>query len=517
MQQRRNTARRAVLAAAAVVFAVVAGCTDDPPLATPGSSGSSSSVADRTVPAAAGDPAISTTSPSTSPTSVAVPPVDSTVALDGSVTTAPTVAPVVVPPTTSTAPAGPTTTAAAPTTVAAPTDVIGAFIEGTAGAAGGTPVAIGWVNQEGGAPSFPEATLGLSAAVEYLNRTLGGIGGRLIEIHQCAIRKAGDGAACAQVLRDDPAVTVVIVGTVALGNTELLAGLRDVKPVVLTSPLTTADFLATDAVAYTAGSPGVINGLARFATTDLPTGVPSKVAVVYPFGLAGEAAFQLLAKPVFDAAGIAVVGVPVLENAAPATFAGVIRDAGAADAQVFLPILGLRGCIGLAQAIGDLASTATVLATDTCLGSAMTSHVTAVGGTGELPDGWYVGGTGFRFQIPGNPELEAYLQVAGAFLSANQLPLVDLRGYAANSFAALLGVVKIANALGPDQFTAEAARRALREFTGPGWGVVGPLSCGFNPVYPSLCGTQMGVERYVGGTWQAVADGYTGSSISLAD
>ena len=43
---------------------------------------------------------------------------------------------------------------------------------GTAGAAHGTP--IGYANQE---DLFPEATIGINAAVEYANAELGGIGG----------------------------------------------------------------------------------------------------------------------------------------------------------------------------------------------------------------------------------------------------------------------------------------------------------------------------------------------------
>ena len=56
-------------------------------------------------------------------------------------------------------------------------------------------------------------------------------------------------------MKNDPAVSVVLVGPVTLGNQELLDGLRDVKPVVLSNPLTTADYLATDAVAYTTNPP----------------------------------------------------------------------------------------------------------------------------------------------------------------------------------------------------------------------------------------------------------------------
>src|SRR5947209_16894371 len=39
------------------------------------------------------------------------------------------------------------------------------------------PVVVGYVNQEGGVPAFPEATAGTEAAVAYGNNELGGVAG----------------------------------------------------------------------------------------------------------------------------------------------------------------------------------------------------------------------------------------------------------------------------------------------------------------------------------------------------
>lgn len=429
---------------------------------------------------------------------------------------------VAVPSTSATVETVSTTTIAPATTTTLPSPeqvlaTVQGFVGGTPGVAdpvNGT-VVIGWVNQEGGTPSFSDATTGLAAAASFVNQRLGGIGGRVIELRTCAIQRVADGARCAQLLRDDPAVSVVLVGAVTLGNQELLDGLEGAKPVVLANPLTTPDYLADDAVAYTPGSPGIIAGLARFATEGLASGPPAKAAVVYPFGLAGEAAYQLLAKPVFDRAGIPVVPVAVIEGSDPTAYAAVIQGAGAADAAVFLPILGSRGCIGLEQAIRDLASTASVLATDACLGASMSSWVTSRGGTGPLPEGWYLGGSGFRFGIGPDPAQEAYLQIVGEYLATNALTVIDATGFAATSFATLLTVVKVLNGLPPEGRTPEAIREATRGYTGSMWGIVGSMQCGFNPFYPTLCGTQMGVQRAQGGVIVPWADGYTGGAIDL--
>ena len=47
------------------------------------------------------------------------------------------------------------------------------YTGGTAGAATGDPYIVGYVNQEGGTPGFPEASIGVDAAVWYINNYLG--------------------------------------------------------------------------------------------------------------------------------------------------------------------------------------------------------------------------------------------------------------------------------------------------------------------------------------------------------
>ena len=501
------------MAALVVAVAALAACSNGSP---PDAFGSSSASTDRST--AGSEPDIGGGGASASTHAVST--VDSSATTNAPSGSDPT-ATVTTAPTTSAASAPVSVSSTAPgavESVPAPDPVLAlvqAYTGGIPGTAAGGTLAIGWVNQEGGTPSFSDATTGLAGAVDYLNRSLGGVGGRVIELHTCAIQRVADGARCAQQLRDDPAVAVVIVGTVTLGNRDLLEGLEGVKPVVLANPLTTADYLATDAVAFTPGSPGIISGLARFAAQGLPGGAPAKVAVLYAFGLAGEAAYQLLAKPVFDRFGIPVVPVAVIEGSDPATYSAVITEAGAADASVFLPILGARGCIGLDQALQDLGSTATVTVTDACLGATMTTRLVSTGRTGALPEGWYIGGTGYRFGMAGNSTQDVYLQIVGEYQRVNSLPALDVTSYSAPSFAALLTVAKLANAIGPDAVTADSMRAALRAFTGPMWNVVGPMRCGFNVFYPSLCGTQMGVERYEAGQFVPAADGFNGASVDL--
>jgi branched-chain amino acid transport system substrate-binding protein len=71
------------------------------------------------------------------------------------------------------------------------------YTGGSAGAADPSlePVVVGYVNQEGGVPAFPEATAATEAAVEYINAELGGIGGHPLELKHCSVQAEEDDAA----------------------------------------------------------------------------------------------------------------------------------------------------------------------------------------------------------------------------------------------------------------------------------------------------------------------------------
>src|SRR3954447_1148709 len=69
------------------------------------------------------------------------------------------------------------------------------YTGGTKGAADSSldPIVIGYVNQEGGVPAFPEATAGTEAAVKYINAELGGVAGHPVELKKCLVQAEEDG------------------------------------------------------------------------------------------------------------------------------------------------------------------------------------------------------------------------------------------------------------------------------------------------------------------------------------
>ena len=390
------------------------------------------------------------------------------------------------------------------------------YTGGTAGAATGTdPFVIGYVNQEGGTPGFPEATIGVDAAVWYINNHLGGIGGRPIELAKCIITKEEDGQKCAQEMLANDQVSVVLAGAMLNGNAPLLDGLAGKKPVFISNPLTTPEFLASDAFAFTPGAPGVVGGLTVFIAKylgELEGKEIKKVAVVYGDNPSGQVAFNVLTKPVFESLGIEVTGVAAADTAGATEMASLIQAAGAQDADAFYPLVTVGSCIAVYDALATLEIETTVVTTGLCFGVPMQTHLQELGIDANLPDGWYFGGYGYSYEIPGNPDIDAYIEAIFAYAATEGMDAATLEytGFGGPTFGTLMTIAQFANAGAADS---ESYRTAAKAFTGPGWGVVGPQKCGGNPTFPSLCGFQVGIQQQQGSDYVSIMDGFNGKAI----
>ena len=390
------------------------------------------------------------------------------------------------------------------------------YTGGTAGAATGTdPFVIGYVNQEGGTPGFPEATIGVDAAVWYINNHLGGIGGRPIELAKCIITKEEDGQKCAQEMLANDQVSVVLAGAMLNGNAPLLDGLAGKKPVFISNPLTTPEFLAGDAFAFTPGAPGVVGGLTVFIAKylgELEGKEIKKVAVVYGDNPSGQVAFNALTKPVFESLGIEVTGVAAADTAGATEMASLIQAAGAQDADAFYPLVTVGSCIAVYDALATLEIETTVVTTGLCFGVPMQTHLQELGIDANLPDGWYFGGYGYSYEIPGNPDIDAYIEAIFAYAATEGMDAATLEytGFGGPTFGTLMTIAQFANAGAADS---ESYRTAAKAFTGPGWGVVGPQKCGGNPTFPSLCGFQVGIQQQQGSDYVSIMDGFNGKAI----
>lgn len=390
------------------------------------------------------------------------------------------------------------------------------YTGGSAGAASGDPIVIGFVNQEEGTPSWPETTLGIDAGVWLINNFLGGVGGRPIELVKCFVTKEEDGQKCGQEMLANESIQTVITGAAVVGNQPFLDTLKDKKPVFVSNPVTNPEFFSTDSFAYTPGVPGVIGGLNIFAGKYLPEiegKEVKKAAVVYNDNAAGIAAFEGFTKPTLTAMGIEVTGVMVPDAAGATEMATAIQSSGADNADVFLPLVQVQGCIGIYEALKTLEIETSVVTTGLCFGVPMQEHLAAAGAPGKLPDGWYFGGYGFAYEIPGDPYMDAYIDAVLAYAEIQGIDSPNYTGFAGPTFGTLMTVVKFMNGGATD---GDALRSAARAFTGPMWLVDGTMACGANPTFPGLCGGKIGIQQQQGDQYVSVMDGYNGKSIDVA-
>lgn len=385
------------------------------------------------------------------------------------------------------------------------------YTGGTAGkATDSTPVKIGYVNQQYGSPSYPENTAGVNLAVQYVNNELGGIKGHPLQVVSCYVATEEDGQKCGTQFLNDPSISLVVTGTLVVGNASLYQVLAGHKPIIIGNGLTATDFTQPNAVTYMPGAPGVVSGLAKWIV-DGGLGPVKSVAVVATNDAGATASAKLLFAPPLEAAGIKVTEVFISPTAQGADVASAIKAAGGGTADVFVPITPVQGCIAVYDSLKSLGIKPKVVTSGLCFGTPLIQHL---GGT--FPEGWYFGAYGVNYfvppvaSIPASEQLALYEKVVKKYN-----PTMEYTGFAGPSFGNILTVAQIYNKLGITA-TVPQLTDAVKTFAGPQWGIPGtPVACGkISAAFPTLCVGQMGIEQFTGGKWIPIADAYNNKLIN---
>jgi branched-chain amino acid transport system substrate-binding protein len=391
------------------------------------------------------------------------------------------------------------------------------YTGGKAQAATGTPYKIGYVNQDS---LFPEATIGVNAAVAYANAELNGADGHPIQVVACQVSTAADGASCGAQMANDSSINLVLTGTLLNGNTELYNALNGKKAVIIGNGVTPADFTTPAGEAFVAGAPGVLAGMAKFSVSQFH---PKSVAILANDNDAGKAGVAVIMKPIFDKAGVTVKDVYVANDASAPDVQSAMSAIGADKADVFLSILTLQSCISMYDAIKALGATPTaVVTTGLCFGTPMTQHLKDAGDAGDYPDGWYFGGYGYSYFLPSTTPgmadsgMNTYLAKVHQYgKPAPGAKTLEYSGFAGPMFGNVLTGIKFINALGAANASVSALDAKIRSFTGPAMLQVGALKCNVPP-FVSVCGVEMGIQQYKDGKWTSIADGHNGKPIDTS-
>jgi branched-chain amino acid transport system substrate-binding protein len=384
--------------------------------------------------------------------------------------------------------------AASQAPVAGVTDYL-AYTGGKGGAADNSmsPIAIGWVNGQGGAQEIPQATQAAQGAIKYINTELGGIGGHPLTLHTCFIKQAEEeGQKCGQQLVNDKDVSVIVYGAVVTGNQALAATINGQKPIVVGVSAAPADSTAKNAYLLYGDQTHVLGPWGTYARDILHA---KTAAVVYP-SQAGANSAAAAATAGLKAAGIDVKSVGYDVNATD--LIGPLTAAGGQSADVVVPMTDATGCINLAKALKQVAPTKPVVSNPLCL-----SPQVAAGLGGDFPQWVY----GIAQVLPADataPDAKYYQTTAAKY---GLKPDVTNNPFGALGWDLMLITAKLMNGVGADKITPQAMTAALQAFKGPLVMGAPTVECGKYPAAPAVCNDQTKFYKYNGKfQFQAVSD-----------
>jgi hypothetical protein len=265
-------------------------------------------------------------------------------------------------------------------------------------------------------------------------------------------------------------------------------------------------------VTYMPGSPGVIQGMAKFLGKGGIGGKkPTSIAVVYTNDAGATTAFKSLFKPSAYLKGITIHGVSISPNATASQVQSAVVASGAKSDSVFVPLVPVQACISIYDAMKTLNITKTpVLTTGLCFGTPLIQHL---GGT--FPPGWYFADYGVNYFIYKSSVVPS-AQLAVYIAAVHQHnPTMQYTGFAGPSFGNVLTAVKLYNTLSTTATSAQLAPK-VQGFTGPQWGISGPMKCGFWAFGKAVCGKFMGIAQFKSKAagWVPVQDAYNNKLIN---
>jgi len=317
--------------------------------------------------------------------------------------------------------------------------------------AAGDPIKIGIINAEDGpAISQPEGRIAAEAAVKYANENLGGIGGHPIETVVCKSKEdAASATDCANQMVEEKVAAVVVLNT---GQGDAMAPIITGAGIPYTgyNGASGAELTGDPAFFWTAGFPGILTGMAKYAAENgyksFTLFVTDNTAVV-----GGATA---MGKPAFEAAGIDLTITPIPLGTPDATSqvtAGVKDEPGA---------VGIVGdatmCSSTLKGLGTIAYDGDKLLITPCLDSS------TVEAAGDVMDGAKL--ISSTDDSGDSDESKIYRAVM-----AKYAPGEKTEGAAQSGFQSMLGLIRAAAGLEGDATPANvtAAIRAAKDVPVP--------------------------------------------------
>jgi branched-chain amino acid transport system substrate-binding protein len=341
----------------------------------------------------------------------------------------------------------------------------GGTSSGGAGAANASlpKLKVGFINQEAGSVgTYPENKAAADAAVQYINKELGGVGGHEIELDSCSTDgTVATSQKCAQQMVNDK-VTFVTGGLD--NNMQAWYSILDPAkiPVIGGVPVAGADFNAANGHFFVGGGATTYPGLAAYIIKFMPN--VKKVGILANDSPGAAAALPLVTKPL-QAKGISVtdVKVPSSQSDWLAPFASV------KDSDAVVVLVGSANCISLAKARASQQSNVPMVSVSACF-----SKATIDGAGAAALNGWVVN-QNFDDPQGTSPDAKIYQDTMHKYAGAD----ANLSGFAPVVFSDFMTVYN--NALKPLGFDGATTDAIVTKVSDPAGGKVfmGPnYTCG---------------------------------------
>ena len=371
-------------------------------------------------------------------------------------------------------------------------------------AATGKPIVLAQINDEGGqVGSFPEMRQATLAAVDYINKELGGVDGHPLKVDTCISDGTPEGSStCAnELLADHP---VAFLGGADFGSYASLPIIQKAGLAYLGgAPLTTAEFTSSNSVQFSGFSAGALPALAIYAADVLQA---KKVAVINVILGSGITTAQRYVLPVLKARGITDVKVIDVQ---PSTvdYTSAIAAASQANPDVIIAVVNPQSCVSVFQAHQTLSVQAKILIPGGCLSAQI------LAAAGPAADGAY-GDLGFDPYDSSTPDSRIFLHIVKTYAPAD-MPLDDFAGAGVNT---VMNVASMIRAVGVDNLTTAKILAYFRDGkTHPNF-LAKPYLCnGKIPTVPALCNGADMFYQVVNGKAQLTSTTWYDGSPYLGD
>jgi branched-chain amino acid transport system substrate-binding protein len=328
------------------------------------------------------------------------------------------------------------------------------FSGGTAGkTATLEPITVGWLAQEGGSPSEPEATVSFKAAVAYINSALGGIHGHPLLISQCTVVNSdAQGQICAQQFLNDASLKVIVQVGLNHGNATFHSTINGQRPVLMSFANPGPDTEARNAYGLTSASISYISTVVPY----LRSLHAHTVALISPEG-AIDVEVARAVQAGLEASGVRTILALFPENGTDLVTPLVASGALSADAVLPL-VVRPASCIALGKATRQIGLKTPVVATGLCATDAVKSAL------GDFPRFTYH----YSLLNPNAPDDTGQVDFYRAVMAKHAPPHAELGLGAPYAFTAGFALAKVLNSLTlSEAASTEAIGKALSAFAGP--------------------------------------------------